>query len=79
MRMLTIEAANGDSADALLHALSAFEAALVRAGGRYQIRVGLGSNRETVAVLNTLAKHIAEREAGPARVELDGQKYLVEP
>ena len=79
MRTLTIEAVNADSAHALLRALSAFQATLVAADGHHHVQVGLGSNRETVAVLNTLAKHIAQRDAGPTSIELDGHTYLLDP
>ena len=80
MRNLTIEAINADSAHALLHTLATFQAELAPAGeGRYEIQVRLGSNRETIAVLNTLAAYMAQREAGPTRVGLDGHTYLLDP
>ena len=80
METLTIQAASAESAHAMLAALSAFEAKLVEADGRREIVVSLAADdSEIVAVLNALQRYVTERASCPARVELNGRAYVMEP
>jgi hypothetical protein len=65
----------------MLAALSAFRAELLENGdGSCEVVVSLGrDDAEIVAVLNALERHVAERGSGPARVELEGRSYLMQP
>ena len=81
MRSLTIEAKSIESARGLFDALSGFAPELT--GGEeegYRIRVELGSvDRQIVGVLDAVQRHVSERRAEPARVELDGRGYVLHP
>ena len=79
MQLLTVEAAGRESANDLCGALSSFQASLVEtADGRYQVAVQLGSTgRDLVAVLNAIDGYVRRRWPSPARVELDGRKYML--
>jgi hypothetical protein len=81
METLTIQAASAESARGMLAALSVFEAELVEsADGRREIVVSLGrDDSQIVAVLNALERYVTERASGPARVELNGRTYVMEP
>jgi hypothetical protein len=81
METLTIQAASAQSAHGMLAALSVFEAELVETpDGRRQVVVTLaGDDSEIVAVLNALERLVTERASGPARVELNGRTYVMEP
>lgn len=81
METLTIQAASAESARGMLAALSVFEAELVETpDGRREVVVTLaGNDSEIVAVLNALERYVTERASGPARVELNGRAYVMEP
>ena len=81
METLTIQAASAESAHGMLAALSFFEAELVETpDGRREVVVTLaGDDSEIVAVLNALERYVTERASGPARVELNGRAYVMEP
>ena len=81
MDTLAIQAMSSESARGMLAALSAFEAELVETPtGRCEIVVALaGDDAEIVAVLNALERYVTERAGGPARVELNGRKYVMHP
>ena len=79
MQTITIEAASPESALALYHALAGFRAELRESeDGRRFIDVELGrGDREIVDVLNALEDYVTHRNDGPARVELNGRKYML--
>jgi hypothetical protein len=80
MEALTIQAANPESGRAMLEALSAFRAELMKDDGRCEVVVHLGrGDSEIVAVLNALEQYVTERGSGPAQVELDGHSYVMHP
>ncbi|HZQ66007.1 MAG TPA: hypothetical protein VFA66_12340 [Gaiellaceae bacterium] len=81
MRSLIVEAQNLESAQLLCAALSGFDPALSGddASG-YRVSVDLGSSdRKIVQVLDLLERHVTERDAGPARVEVQGHMYTMHP
>jgi hypothetical protein len=83
MDRLTIHPMTHDSALGLLSALAGFDAELSENDGAWEIVVTFGANgggdREIVAVLNALERHVNERAGGPARVQLNGHTYLMQP
>ena len=81
METLTIQAASAESALGMLAALSVFGAELVEStDGRREVVVTLnGDDSEIVAVLNALERYVTGRASGPARVELMGRTYVMEP
>ena len=80
MRTLTIAAASRESAIGLFTALTGFRTQLLDGDGTYRLEVELGpADRDLVAVLSAIARHVSEREAGPARLELGGRTYSVFP
>src|SRR5437588_12461676 len=81
MDALVIHAASRESAEGFYAALTELRAKLVETpGGRYQVEIPLGgSNAEIVAALNALEKYVSQRGDGPARVELDGNRYTLHP
>jgi hypothetical protein len=82
MESLDIHAVSRESAEGFQRALKEFSAKLVESDeGHYLVEIplaGLGSTK-IVAALNALAAYVAQRGDGPARVELGGRPYLVEP
>jgi hypothetical protein len=79
MEKMAIHAASPESAYAMLAALSPFGAELADDGalGR-EVVVDLHSDdAEIVAVLHALQKYVTERADGPARVELNGHRYVM--
>ena len=80
MRNLTIGAASLESAQGFFDALNDFGPSLVRTeDGNYEVWITLDtSNRRVLEALNALEKHVTERAAGPARLELDGRSYLLD-
>lgn len=79
METLTIRPASPASGRAILAALSGFRAELLESADGCEVVVRLGRDRsEIVEVLHALAQHINEREA-PARVELSGRTYVMQP
>jgi hypothetical protein len=81
MRALTIEARSFESALGLYQALREFRPDL--SGSEkdgYRVAVELGSgDREVITVLNALERHVCARHDGPARLDLDGRSYQIEP
>jgi hypothetical protein len=76
---LTVAAKNLQSAEALHSALAEFDAELQQSEHNgYCVVVSLkGPERRIVDVLDTLQKHVADRDDGPARVDLDGRSYTM--
>jgi hypothetical protein len=77
MRDLTIQAASLRSARRIQAALEGFNPELIAEPGRYWVSVDL-RGCDVAAVLSALQHHVAERDNGPAVVDLDGQRYRVE-
>jgi hypothetical protein len=79
MQNLTIEAVTPDTALALREALSGFHVELrVTEDGRSYVDVALGqSDREIVEVLNAIEDYVTHRGASPARIALNGRKYVL--
>ena len=78
METLRIHAASPESGRAMLVALSAFPAELVESADGCEVVVGLArGDGEVVAVLNALEQYVTERASGPARVEVDGHRYVM--
>jgi hypothetical protein len=64
----------------MLKCLGGFEAELVeREAGRYAVLISLDGDRDINDVLGTIDAHVTERADGPARLDLDGRRYLIEP
>lgn len=80
MRTLMIAAASRQSAIGLFAALEGFRAHLSNTDGSYRLEVELGPDDcDLVEVLGAIARHVSEREDGPARLELGGRTYSVFP
>jgi hypothetical protein len=80
MRRLTIEAASALSARDFYDALSAFKREIEKSkDGRWRVSVSLDpTDGAIVSLLNALQHHVSERATGPARLEMDGNSYLLE-
>jgi hypothetical protein len=79
---LVIHAASRASAEGFCSALSDLRPKLVENGdGRCQVEISLagGSDQEIVKALNTIEAHVASRGDGPARLDLDGHRYVLHP
>jgi hypothetical protein len=64
----------------MLECLGGFEAELVESeDGRYQVQIILAADRDINRVLGVIDTHVTERADGPARLDLDGRRYLIEP
>jgi hypothetical protein len=75
-----IHALSLESAEGFRSALAGFQTKLTQSdGGRYQVEIALDGHREIFAVLSALEKHVTERDDGPARLELDGHRYILPP
>lgn len=80
MDTLVIYALSLESAEGFRSGLAAFRTKLTQSDdGRYQVEVLLDGNREILALLSALAKYVAERGDGSARLELDGHRYILPP
>jgi hypothetical protein len=83
MEKLRIHPRNRESAQGMLAALSGFHAELLESAEGFEIVVTLGKDgrgdQEIVGLLSALEQYITERGAGPARLELGGQRYLMRP
>lgn len=77
---LVIHARSLESAEGFRSGLADFQTELTRSDdGRYQVEVVLHSDREIAAVLGALVKYVTERGDGPARLDLDGNRYTLPP
>ena len=64
----------------MLECLRGFEAELVEnEDGRYDVQVSLATDRDINRILGAIDTHVSERADGPARLDLDGRRYLIEP
>lgn len=80
LQTLTIGPASLGRARAMLECLRGFEAELVEnEDGRYDVQVSLHNDRDINRVLGAIDTHVTERADGPARLDLDGRRYLIEP
>ena len=81
MRTLTIEAETLESARGLYDALQGFEVELIEAeNGIYRVKLTLGrGDKDTLAALNAIERHVTDRNAGPARILMDGSTYTLHP
>jgi hypothetical protein len=80
VQTLTIGPASLERARAMLECLGGFEAELVEnEDGRYEVQVILSGDRDINRVLGAIDAHVTERAEGPARLELEGRRYLIEP
>ena len=80
LQTLTIGPASRERARAMLECLRDFEAELVdNEDGRYHVQVSLEDDRDINRVLGAIDTHVTERADGPARLDLDGRHYLIEP
>jgi hypothetical protein len=80
MQTLTIGPASLERARAMLESLRGFEAELVESeDGRYKLQVSLDGDRDINRVLGAIDAYVTERGDGPARLDLDGRRYLIEP
>jgi hypothetical protein len=77
---LRIGAASLESARALLECLRGLEAELIESDdGNYEVQISLAGDREINDALGAIDRHVTERADGPARLDLDGRQYLLEP
>jgi hypothetical protein len=81
MESLVIHAASRESAEAFCSALSGFDPKLtVGENGRCQVEIPVGrSNQKILAALSALEACVSTRADGPARLDLDGQRYTLHP
>lgn len=82
MESLEIHAASRESAEGFRDALKEFDVKLVGSeDGRYRVEIPLAGHdtKKIIAALNALEAYVTQRGDGPARVELGGHPYLVEP
>jgi len=80
LQTLTIGPASLEKARAMLEGLRGFEAELVEsADGRYDVQVSLDTDRDISRVLGAIDTHVTERADGPARLDLGGRHYVIEP
>lgn len=80
MDSLVLHAVSLESARGFCAGLAEFGATLTEAeNGRYQVEIPFSGDREIVAVLNRLVKYVTQRGDGPARLELDGRSYMLQP
>jgi hypothetical protein len=80
LKRLTIEAADLESARGLCRALAGFDAKLEEdEHGVCLVIVTIESDRDIVEVLGAIERHIRGRNGGPARIGLDGNRYVMEP
>ena len=79
MEKLRIYAVSRESALATLDSLKKFRAelAVAESPGGYEVLVALNGDAEIVGVLDALQQHVTQRADGPARVELNGTRYVV--
>jgi uncharacterized protein (UPF0262 family) len=77
---VTIGPAGLERAQAMLESLRDFEAELVENDdGRYDVQVSLDNDRDINRVLGAIDTHVTDRADGPARIDLNGRDYLIEP
>jgi hypothetical protein len=77
---LTIGPASLEKARAMLTSLGGFEAELVEnEDGSYGVQVSLNGDRDINNVLGAIDTHVTERADGPARLDLGGHRYLIDP
>jgi hypothetical protein len=83
MEKLRIHPRSRDSAQGMLAALSEFHAELFESAEGFEIVVTLGrdgkGDAEIVALLNALGQYVAARKDGPAKIDLDGRRYVMRP
>ncbi len=80
MQTLTIKARSLESADALFVALSKFHPEMINGeNGSHSVTIALGSDSDIVAALSAIEQHVTDRGDGPARLELDGHTYMMQP
>ena len=80
LQTLMIGPASLERARAMLECLGGFEAELVASeDGRYDVQVNLASDRDINRVLGAIDTHVCDRADGPARLDLDGRRYSIEP
>jgi hypothetical protein len=81
MESLVIHAASRQSAEAFCSALAGFDPQLiVGEDGRCQVEIPVGrSNQKVLAAQSALEAYVSTRSDGPARVDLDGQRYTLHP
>ena len=79
VQTLTIGAVSLESARGFFVSLNRFHAELVEtADGRHEVRVRVYEDREIYGVLDAIERHVTERADGPARIDLDGRRYLID-
>jgi hypothetical protein len=81
MESLVIHAASRESAEAFCSALSEFDPRLVEGDdGRCQVEVPVErSNKKILAALSALEAYVSTRAEGPARLDVQGQRYTLHP
>jgi hypothetical protein len=79
METMTIDAASAETARAMIAALSGFQAELVETprGNAVVITLGKGDG-EIVGVLNALQQYVTARGDGPAHVDFNGRRYVMD-
>jgi hypothetical protein len=80
LQTLIIAVASLESGRAFLECLRGFEAELVQSeDGNYQVQISITGDRDINDALGAIDRHVTERADGPARLDLDGRHYLIEP
>jgi hypothetical protein len=81
MQTLTIEATSLESAQGFYEALAGFNVELIQGeGGVYRVELTLGNgDKDTLAALNAIERHVSARNDGPALIEIGGTNYTLDP
>jgi hypothetical protein len=80
MRAITIEARSLESAQGIYNALSEFHPGLSGSDAEgYRVSVSLSAGWQIVNILGVLEGYVTSRDDRPARIELDGRRYNLEP
>jgi|SRR5262245_5446185 len=80
MEKLRIYAASRESALAMLASLPKYRAVLAEGPQGYEVLIALnGNDADIVGVLDALQQYVTKRGSGPAKVELDGHRYVMHP
>lgn len=80
MEKLRIQAATPETGREMLAALSEFKAELLESSDGCEVVISFGGDdHKIIGVLDVLERYVTERANGPARMELNGKSYVLNP
>ena len=78
MRTLSIQARTAETAHHLHNALATFGAEVIEQDDTFAVRVDLSdAGADIASLLNAIERYVADCEAGPALIDLDGRTYTM--